>query len=205
MQTIGISTLQDIRKFKGFENAVIAGGFVRDSILGGEPTDIDIFVPVRDTTEFIRILDEALGIEPKTNIEKKKTESKKNHSELQGQIQNSYPEELQKKFGGALLPLDTIENNGKISVIINNVLLPAIHWPYQLIKIEGRYYSIVEDTLYVQLLDEKQKRKQNNNNGLDPNSKYMVSNNSSAIGKDTHIKGGDYQQPTIPSFSAASP
>lgn len=72
MQTIGISALQDIRKFKGFENAVIAGGFVRDSILGGEPTDIDIFVPVRDSKEFIRILDEALGIEPKTNIEKKK-------------------------------------------------------------------------------------------------------------------------------------
>jgi len=144
-------------------------------------------------------------VEKKQPVEQPKKEKKPIHKETVANENTTYPEELQKKFGGALLPLDTIEDNGKITVIINNVLLPAMHWPYQIIKIEGRYYSIVEDSLYSQLVEEKQKRKQNNNNNLDPNSKYMVSNNSTSIGKETHSKGGEYQQQTIPNFSAATP
>jgi len=104
----------------------------------------------------------------KITTEQPKKEKIQNHKELSTNENTTYPEALQKKFGGALLPIDTIENNGKLSLIINNVLLPAMHWPYQLIKIEGRYYSIVEDTLYSQLTEEKQKRKQNNNNNIDP-------------------------------------
>lgn len=51
---VGITALQELRKFKGFENAIIAGGFVRDSIMGGTIKDLDIFVPVKSQTEFVR-------------------------------------------------------------------------------------------------------------------------------------------------------
>jgi len=142
--------------------------------------------------------------EPK---ERKKTKVQENqqNSMANKQTEVVYPEVLTKKFGGALLPLDTIEDNGTIKVIINNVMLPAMHWPYQIIKIEGRYYSIVEETLYSQLMEEKQKRKQINNNNIDPNAKYMVSNNSSTINKESHFKGGENPGQTIPTFSAAAP
>jgi len=44
--SVGIVALQEIRSYKGFENAILAGGYVRDSILGGDFSDIDIFVPL---------------------------------------------------------------------------------------------------------------------------------------------------------------
>jgi hypothetical protein len=49
---VGITALQELRKFKGFENAVIAGGFVRDSIMGGPFKDLDIFIPVSSAVDF---------------------------------------------------------------------------------------------------------------------------------------------------------
>lgn len=50
--SVGLAALQEIRTFKGFEKAVIAGGFVRDSILGGDFSDIDIFVPIPKGSSF---------------------------------------------------------------------------------------------------------------------------------------------------------
>src|SRR5687768_11058163 len=48
ISTIGISALQDFRKTPGFEQAIIAGGFVRDCELGGKFADIDFFVPYNE-------------------------------------------------------------------------------------------------------------------------------------------------------------
>lgn len=42
---LGRTILQEIQKVPGFEGAVIAGGFCRDHILGGNWKDIDIFYP----------------------------------------------------------------------------------------------------------------------------------------------------------------
>lgn len=49
---IGQSVLQEFRKLKGFEEAIIAGGFCRDSILGGPVKDVDVFVPALNFSDF---------------------------------------------------------------------------------------------------------------------------------------------------------
>lgn len=49
---VGVTALQEIQKLDGFKHAVIAGGFVRDGLLGGQFTDIDIFVPFKDSSTF---------------------------------------------------------------------------------------------------------------------------------------------------------
>lgn len=54
---VGITALQELRKFKGFENAIIAGGFVRDSLMGGKFKDLDIFIPVSSENEFKGIVE----------------------------------------------------------------------------------------------------------------------------------------------------
>jgi len=66
---IGISALQELRKVKGFENAIIAGGFCRDSILGGEFKDIDIFIPCQSSDEFENLIYSTLGETVKTEVE----------------------------------------------------------------------------------------------------------------------------------------
>lgn len=45
MNPVGIKCLQDIRKVPAFKDAIIAGGMVRDYIMKGNFTDIDIYVP----------------------------------------------------------------------------------------------------------------------------------------------------------------
>jgi hypothetical protein len=52
MNPIGIKCLQDIRKIPGFEKAIIAGGMVRDHLMKGSFTDIDVFVPIENKTRF---------------------------------------------------------------------------------------------------------------------------------------------------------
>lgn len=49
---VGRSALEELRKFPGFEEAIIAGGFCRDSALGGKIKDLDIFVPCTDIDDF---------------------------------------------------------------------------------------------------------------------------------------------------------
>lgn len=55
--------LSKIRKIKGAENAVIAGGAVRDVILGLEPKDYDFFIP----GEGYRAVVETIGIDSKSH------------------------------------------------------------------------------------------------------------------------------------------
>lgn len=45
MNPVGIKCLQDIKKVPVFKDAVIAGGMVRDHLMKGNFTDIDIYVP----------------------------------------------------------------------------------------------------------------------------------------------------------------
>jgi len=148
--------------------------------------------------------------EKKTTIESNKTNQQKrerysSNNQISPNQSNNYPEKLIKSYGGALLPLDAIEESGKISLIINNVLMPAELWPFQLVKIRGRYYSMVDEELYYYLVEEKQKRKQNNNNVIDPNSKYIVQNNSGSHGKETQPISGGLPGPSTTGFSAATP
>lgn len=56
MNVLGLSVLQDIKKFKGFEEAIIGGGFVRDHIMRGTFSDIDIFVPVTSQDQITKII-----------------------------------------------------------------------------------------------------------------------------------------------------
>lgn len=56
---VGISALQDLKEFKGFEEAIIAGGFCRDGILGGPFKDLDIFIPAKNTSDFKKIVENA--------------------------------------------------------------------------------------------------------------------------------------------------
>lgn len=46
VNVVGLTALQAIRKVPEFKEAVIAGGFVRDDILGGSFADIDIYIPI---------------------------------------------------------------------------------------------------------------------------------------------------------------
>jgi hypothetical protein len=62
--TFAISALQEIRKIKGWENAVIAGGFVRDYLLGKDFKDVDIFVPCGNPWEFRKIFGETKKSQP---------------------------------------------------------------------------------------------------------------------------------------------
>lgn len=52
IETIGLSALNEIKAIPGFENAVIAGGAVRDRLLGGPIKDLDIFIPCSNEMEF---------------------------------------------------------------------------------------------------------------------------------------------------------
>lgn len=45
MDPIGRDVLTKVKNAKGLEGAIIAGGFVRDHIMGGRFKDIDIFIP----------------------------------------------------------------------------------------------------------------------------------------------------------------
>lgn len=56
IETIGLSALNEIKNIKGFENAVIAGGAVRDRLLNGPIKDLDIFVPCSSNKEFMNKL-----------------------------------------------------------------------------------------------------------------------------------------------------
>lgn len=49
---LGKEILKEIQKVPGFEKAVIAGGFCRDHILGGDWKDIDVFFPCKDISTF---------------------------------------------------------------------------------------------------------------------------------------------------------
>lgn len=60
---VGITALQELRKFKGFEAAIIAGGFVRDSVLGGSIKDLDIFIPCDGLDGFKRIIEQHFLVE----------------------------------------------------------------------------------------------------------------------------------------------
>lgn len=52
MDPIGIKVLEDLKKSDDlFKDAFIAGGFLRDSLLGGTFKDIDIFIPILDNKE----------------------------------------------------------------------------------------------------------------------------------------------------------
>lgn len=45
MNPVGIKCLQDIKKVPAFKDAIIAGGMVRDYLMKGNFTDIDIYIP----------------------------------------------------------------------------------------------------------------------------------------------------------------
>lgn len=51
MNTFAISALQELRSIPGFEKAIIAGGFIRDTLHGKTPKDLDIFFPCRSSQE----------------------------------------------------------------------------------------------------------------------------------------------------------
>lgn len=55
---VGITALQELRTFRGFENAIIAGGFVRDSLLGGKVKDLDVFIPCRSYDDFTKTVEQ---------------------------------------------------------------------------------------------------------------------------------------------------
>lgn len=57
---VGVTALQELQKVEGFKHAIIAGGFVRDGILGGTFTDIDIFIPFKDNSTFNHYINKAL-------------------------------------------------------------------------------------------------------------------------------------------------
>lgn len=38
----------------GFENSIVAGGFIRDSVMGGPIKDLDIFIPCTNQEDFIK-------------------------------------------------------------------------------------------------------------------------------------------------------
>ena len=46
MNIIGISVLEELKKYPVFQHAIIAGGMCRDHILGNKFKDVDIFVPI---------------------------------------------------------------------------------------------------------------------------------------------------------------
>lgn len=52
MNTFAISALQELRSVPGFEKAIIAGGFIRDTLHDKTPKDLDIFFPCRSSQEF---------------------------------------------------------------------------------------------------------------------------------------------------------
>lgn len=68
---IGQLLLKDLQKIDKFKSAVIAGGMVRDSHLGGDWKDIDIFTPVNVTLgdivnfEKINLVSKDQGLPPK--------------------------------------------------------------------------------------------------------------------------------------------
>ena len=62
---VGVTALQEIRKFKGFESAIIAGGFIRDSIMGGEIKDLDIFISCVDIESFRDTVEQHFHVEKK--------------------------------------------------------------------------------------------------------------------------------------------
>ena len=51
MKPIGQTLFQELRQTPGFQNCIIAGGFIRDSICNKEYTDVDVFVPIDDIVE----------------------------------------------------------------------------------------------------------------------------------------------------------
>ena len=57
LDVLGQTILQDVHGYAGFENAVIAGGYCRDQILGGKFKDVDIFVPTPEIADFKRFLE----------------------------------------------------------------------------------------------------------------------------------------------------
>lgn len=58
---VGVTLLQEIKKLREFKHAVIAGGFVRDSIYGQEFSDIDIFFPCQSSRQYGLAVDALLG------------------------------------------------------------------------------------------------------------------------------------------------
>lgn len=67
MNVLGLSILQDIRQVSFFKHSIIAGGFVRDLILGGKFNDIDIYVPYTDPSDILpslyQLVEKNLGFE----------------------------------------------------------------------------------------------------------------------------------------------
>lgn len=70
MKPVGITLFQELKATPGFENCIIAGGFVRDSIFKKEYSDIDVFVPYDDV---IKKEKEGPIKLPKTLIQKNNT------------------------------------------------------------------------------------------------------------------------------------
>lgn len=56
-----ISAIQELRKFKGLEHAILAGGVVRDGIMGADFTDVDIIVPAQSEYHFTQLIKGLFG------------------------------------------------------------------------------------------------------------------------------------------------
>ena len=59
---VGVTALQEFRKFKGMEESIIAGGFCRDSLMGASFKDLDIFVPCSSQEDFRRKIEQHLKV-----------------------------------------------------------------------------------------------------------------------------------------------
>jgi len=86
-----------------------------------------------------------------------------------------YPESFMEKIGGVLMPVSVIEIDKKLIIFVNDVILPAEWWPYQIIKTNGNYFSIVEEDVYNTFY--KNKKSDKNTIEKDPNEKYYWKGN----------------------------
>jgi len=81
-----------------------------------------------------------------------------------------YPQSFVDKIGGVLMPVSVLEIDKKLIVFLNDVYIPAEWWPYQLIKTNGNYFSIVDEDVYDSFY--KSKKYDKNTIDKDPNEKY---------------------------------
>jgi len=111
-----------------------------------------------------------------SNVSEKKNKApnnKNNNVPSSPDNQNaSYPQSIIEKIGGVIMPLDIVTLNQTVFVVFGDVLLNIQFWPYQAVKTEFGYISIVPEDVY-QSFHESKKRSASSS---DPNQKYLSQN-----------------------------
>ena len=121
MNPVGIKCLQDIKKVFIFKDAIIAGGMVRDHLMKGNFTDIDIYVPfdIKFNYPINKALTELIEIGDFSNV---------NHSSsLKYQYSSQKFNKIDAKYLGKIdvdimvYPFDVVKSNYKFGdFIISN-------------------------------------------------------------------------------------